>query len=88
MILPMDKDEIKLYRPTLDPETRDLLNDLADKLGYRVINPGRHFGQPSPPQLLDALAAAYRADPAAVAAALAALLGQETAVPPASTKTP
>ena len=48
---------------------RDTLPDLqalADSLGFIVETPGRHDGKPATPKLLDALAAAYRRDPAGV----------------------
>lgn len=55
----------KIRRDTL-PE----LQQLASRLGFIVDTPGRHDGEPATPKLLDALAAAYRRDPAAVHRAL------------------
>lgn len=56
----------------LTTETRDTLTDLAARLGYFVVQRGTYEGLPSIPDLLESLAAAYRADPAAVADALTA----------------
>lgn len=55
----------KIRRDTL-PE----LQALAATLGFVVDTPGRHDGDPATPKLLDALAAAYRADSGAVIDAL------------------
>ena len=55
----------KIRRDTL-PE----LQSLASNLGFIVNTPGRHDGEPATPKLLDALAAAYRADSGAVIDAL------------------
>ena len=51
---------------------------MAAGLGYFVTAPGGLTGRPSPADMLDALATAYRLDPAATLDALRALL-----VPPA-----
>ncbi len=51
----------KIQRDTL-PE----LQSLSGGLGFIVTTPGAHDGDPSPPKMLDALAAAYRRDPAGV----------------------
>lgn len=59
-----------LYNARIDPATLPLLQALADNLGFVVNHPGAKFGDPSPPALLDALAAAYRRDPVAVEQAL------------------
>lgn len=48
----------KIERSTL-PE----LQDLAEHLGFVVATPGGKMGDPSPPALLDAVAAAHRNDP-------------------------
>lgn len=62
-----------VYRPKLTEEDRASLSGLARDMGYFVEQKGRHFGEPSPPALLDALADAYRRDPTAVVDALAAV---------------
>lgn len=46
---------------------------MAEALGFITTQPGGNAGQPSPPQLLEAIAAAYAANPAAVTAALRSL---------------
>lgn len=68
------KTAIKDYRPILKIEARDSLTDLAEALGFIVTRKGTYDGLPSVPDLLEALAAAYRADPAATLVALWALL--------------
>lgn len=50
----------------IDPETLEVLQKLALNLGYVVDTPSRFYGNPSPTDLLDALAAAYRTDSGAV----------------------
>jgi len=50
----------------IDRETLPLLQGLAANLGFIVNAPGGFHGDPSPPAMLDALAAAYERDPAAV----------------------
>ncbi|MBX3056909.1 MAG: hypothetical protein KF770_10595 [Anaerolineae bacterium] len=61
------------YIARIEPDTLPALQDLATDLGIFADVPGRHYGDPSPPGLLDALAAAYRANPTAVTTALRAL---------------
>ena len=68
------KTAIKDYRPILKIEARDSLTDLAEALGFIVTRKGTYDGLPSVPDLLEAIAAAYRADPAGTLAALRALL--------------
>ena len=51
-------------------ESLNELQELAAGLGYFVTSPGGLFGQPSPADMLDALAAIYRADPGGVHLAL------------------
>lgn len=46
---------------------------MARDLGFVANAPGYHMGHPSPPDLLDSLAAAYERDPAAVRLALKVL---------------
>jgi hypothetical protein len=77
------KTAIKDYRPILKIEARDSLTDLAEELGFIVTRKGTYDGLPSVPDMLDALAAVYRADPSAVLAALAGLLAPDTTAPPA-----
>ena len=62
------------WTATIKKETLVSLQQLAAGLGFVVTSPGGLFGQPSPADMLDALAAAYERDPVAVAAALAAVL--------------
>ena len=50
------------------------MQTMAAGLGYVVTQASRYHGKPSPPDMLDALAAAYRADPAATLDTLRALL--------------
>lgn len=51
-------------------ETLPTLQDLAERLGFVVMRKGGKLGDPSPPALLDALAAAYRDNPDVIADAL------------------
>ena len=60
------------YRARIKKETLPAIQALAAALGFVNHTPGRFHGESSPSDLLDALAAAYRADPAAVADALMA----------------
>jgi hypothetical protein len=50
------------------------LQDMAAGLGFFVTAPGGLTGRPSPADMLDALAAAYRLDPAGTLDALRVLL--------------
>ena len=50
------------------------MQSMAGELGFIVTQASRYQGQPSPPDMLDALAAAYRANPAATLDALRVLL--------------
>lgn len=49
------------------------LQSLAAELGFIVQTPGVHHGDPSPPKMLDSLAAAYRRNPDGVRLALKTL---------------
>lgn len=60
------KAQIRDYRPKLTVQARDTLIEMARALGYIVTQPGRYFGEPTPPEMLDALAAAYRRDSGSV----------------------
>ena len=60
------KDKVTAYRPKLSEETRDALIGLSKELAFFAHQPGMHYGNPSPGQMLDKLAAVYRADPEAV----------------------
>ena len=62
------------WTATIKKETLISLQQLAAGLGFVVTSPGGLFGQPSPADMLDALAAAYERNPGAVAASLAAVL--------------
>ena len=68
----------KIRRDTL-PE----LQKLASNLGFIVNTPGRHDGDPATPKLLDALAAAYRADSGAVIDAMREIGVEQLADPTA-----
>ena len=65
------------------------LQRLAEGLGFLVTAPGGFFGEPSAPALLDALAAAHRADPGGTALALKVILRENGLLParPPSDKT-
>jgi len=54
------------WTATINPESLPLLQNLADSLGFTVKAPGGFEGKPAPAAMLDALAAAYRRDPAGV----------------------
>ena len=62
----------------LSEDTRDALTDLAAGLGFIVIAPSLYTGKPSVPDMLESLAAVYRADPAGTLDALRALLNATT----------
>lgn len=64
------KDDIKKYRPVLEPFAREPLFELAEHLGFIVTRAGRYDGDPSVTDLLHSLAAAYRRDPAGIVNAL------------------
>ena len=64
------KATIQDYRPILSIEARDALTELAAGLGFIVTRKGTYYGNPSPPAMLDALAAAYQRDPGGVHLAL------------------
>ena len=58
------------YRVRIEKETTPALQDLAQSLSFVATTPGKYLGVPSPGSFLDALAAAYAADPDGVKAAL------------------
>ena len=58
------------YRVRIEKETTPALQELAAGLGFISDAPGYRQGSPSPGAMLDALAAAYRRDNAAVVSAL------------------
>ena len=62
------------WNARIQKETLAALQSMAAGLGFVVTQASRYQGQPSPPDMLDALAAAYRLDPAATLDALWALL--------------
>ena len=66
----------KYYRwsAKIDRGTLPRLQALAESLGFIVTTPGGKMGDPSPPALLDALAAAYDRDPGGTHLALKVLL--------------
>ncbi len=69
------------YKAGIEPETLPELQEIAAALGFINDTPGAAFGLPSPPDLLDALAAAHRKDSVALVAALAALGIQQPETP-------
>ena len=72
---------MNVYRPKLTPKSKEPLDDLSRDLNYIVTHGGVNFGNPSPPQMLEALATAYRRDPDATTTALRSIgVGKETAV--------
>ena len=62
------------WTATIKKQSLTDLQDMAAGLGYFVTAPGGLTGRPSPADMLDALATAYRLDPAATLDALRALL--------------
>lgn len=58
------------WTATINRETLTRLQEMAQGLGYVVTSPGGLTGRPSPSDMLDALAAAYAADPGGVHLAL------------------
>ena len=67
------------WNARIQKETLAALQAMAAELGFVVTQASRYQGQPSPPDMLDALPAAYRADPAGTLAALRALLAPPNA---------
>ena len=65
------------WNARIQKETLAALQTMAGELGFLVTQASRYQGKPSPPDMLDALAAAYRANPAAVLASLGALLAPD-----------
>jgi hypothetical protein len=70
----------------IERETLTALQDLARELGYVVDVVGGHYGDASPAGMLDALAAAYRADSGAVIDAMREIgvINTPDAPPPSS----
>ena len=79
-----NKSGIKSFRPVLSEVARDALTELAGGLGFVVSTPSLYTGKPSVPDMLEALAISYRADPSAVLAALAGLLAPDAPTAPPS----
>ena len=67
------------WNARIQKETLAALQAMAAELGFVVTQASRYQGKPSPPDMLDALAAAYRLDPAATLDALRALLNATSA---------
>ena len=61
----------------LSEVARDALTELAGGLGFVVSTPSLYTGKPSVPDMLEALAISYRANPAAVLASLSALIAPD-----------
>ena len=72
-----------MWTARIDPDSLTLLQELAVGLGFVVDAPGGFEGKPSPAGMLDALAAAYRADPGGVHLALKVIGVYNKADPPA-----
>ena len=62
------------WNARIQKDTLAALQTMAGELGFVVTQASRYQGMPSPPDMLDALAAAYRLDPAGTLDALRALL--------------
>ncbi len=62
------------WNARIQKETLAALQAMAAGLGFVVTQASRYQGKPSPPDMLDALAAVYRLDPAGTLDALRALL--------------
>ena len=60
-------------------DTLPTLQEMADALGFIVTGNNAFTGNPAPADMLDAIAARYRADPDAVLDALRALLNATSA---------
>ena len=67
------------WNARIQKDTLTALQSMAGELGFIVTPASRYQGQPSPPDMLDAIAAAYRADPAGTLAALRELLNATSA---------
>ena len=67
------------WNARIQKETLAALQAMAAELGFVVTQASRYQGKPSPPDMLDALATAYRLDPAGTLDVLRTLL-----VPPAA----
>ena len=76
------------YRVRIKEKTTPALQDLAAALGFFATKPGRYLGYPSPAALLDALALAYRADPAAAIRAMQSIGVINVATPPTDATPP
>ena len=70
------------YQVRINRETRPILSDISEALGFINETPGARHGDPSPASLLDKMAERYREDPDRVLAALvqAGIVAGETAV--------
>ena len=62
------------WNARIQKDTLAALQTMAGELGFIVTQASRYQGRPSPPDMLDALATAYRLDPAGTLDALRALL--------------
>ena len=71
------------WNARIQKDTLAALQSMAGELGFIVTQASRYQGQPSPPDMLESLATAYRANPAATLDALRVLL-----VPPSADATP
>lgn len=62
-----------VWTARIEKDSLIALQELAANLGFIVNTPGGFHGDPSPPAMLDALAAAYRADSGGVIDAMRAI---------------
>ncbi len=62
-----------VWTARIEKDSLIALQELASNLGFIVNTPGGFHGDPSPPAMLDALAAAYRADSGPVIDAMRAI---------------
>lgn len=69
------------WTAAIKPDTLTVLQELSTSLGFFVERPGGKMGLPSPAGMLDALAAAYRADPGGTKLALKVLLQANDLLP-------
>lgn len=86
--MPRQKIHRYLWTARIDPSTLPALQALAADLGHFISHPGASYGDPSPPALLDALAAAYRVNPTAVTVALRKLGLTGDGLPPTKENQP
>lgn len=72
----------KTYQVRITQSDQDTFASVARDLGFVISRRGANYGKSSSPQFIASLAAAYRADPAALLAALRSV-GVGVSAPPA-----